>query len=120
MACDSVLVGGEKVTIQKIFRLSDGRLAGISGTYGMGLRLIDRPTIDNSTHALILAADGSVTTIESELREFPLDTPAAIGSGSHLAIGAMLAGASARRAVEIACERDPWSGGAVMVYDATP
>lgn len=37
------------------------------------------------------------------------------GSGERLAIGAMAAGASAERAVEIACRFDPQSGGEITV-----
>lgn len=37
----------------------------------------------------------------------------AIGSGDRYAVGAFRAGVSARRALEIATELDPWSGGPV-------
>lgn len=43
--------------------------------------------------------------------------PWAWGSGTDLAIGAMLAGASARRAVEIACQVDNGSGGTITEID---
>jgi hypothetical protein len=39
----------------------------------------------------------------------------AVGSGAKAAMGAMAAGASAKRAVEIACEIDPYSGIPVVV-----
>ena len=39
----------------------------------------------------------------------------ALGSGAGYAIAAMLAGADAKRAVEIACQLDPSSGGKVKV-----
>lgn len=39
------------------------------------------------------------------------------GSGSVVAMGAMLAGADAKQAVEIAMQLDPWTGGEVDVID---
>jgi len=39
----------------------------------------------------------------------------AIGSGQHAALGAMLAGADAMRAVEIACKVDPHSEGPIQI-----
>ena len=45
------------------------------------------------------------------------DAPWAWGSGTDLAIGAMLAGTSARRAVEIACQVDNGSGGVITEID---
>lgn len=42
--------------------------------------------------------------------------PQAIGSGSEFAMGAMLAGASVVRAVEIACALDEGTSAPVMVY----
>jgi len=43
--------------------------------------------------------------------------PIAIGAGGELAIGAMLAGASAYDAVQLICERTNHSGGKVWAYD---
>ena len=44
----------------------------------------------------------------------------AIGSGTKLALGAMDAGRSAKRAVEIACGRDPYTAGPVVTMRLTP
>lgn len=44
----------------------------------------------------------------------------AIGSGSKLAMGAMEAGASAQRAVEIACKRDPYTALPVVTMRLKP
>ena len=41
----------------------------------------------------------------------------ALGSGSHLAIGARSAGASVKESIEIAIEHDSGSGGVALVYD---
>ena len=43
--------------------------------------------------------------------------PQAFGSGASFALGAMRAGADARRAVEIACGLDVYSGGGIQVVD---
>ena len=45
------------------------------------------------------------------------DKQAAIGSGGSFAVGAMLAGATARKAVEIAIERDANTGFDVISLD---
>lgn len=41
----------------------------------------------------------------------------AVGSGEHAALGAMMAGADARKAVEIACQIDTASGGDICVFE---
>lgn len=43
--------------------------------------------------------------------------PAAIGSGRDFAITALDLGKSPREAVEMACKRDVWSGGEILVID---
>lgn len=43
--------------------------------------------------------------------------PFALGIGSDYAMGAILAGASAERAVEIACELDTHCGGEIVVME---
>lgn len=47
----------------------------------------------------------------------PIGLPFALGTGERWALGAMLAGASPERAVEIAIECDLFSGGGVDVVD---
>lgn len=41
----------------------------------------------------------------------------AIGSGADWAEGAMLANMDSRTAVEIACQKDPYSGGRILTFD---
>lgn len=43
--------------------------------------------------------------------------PTAFGSGDHFALGAMLAGKTAKEAVEIACKVDTQSGGRIRVIN---
>lgn len=45
-----------------------------------------------------------------------LNEPSAIGSGSHIALGAMDYGASAYEAVKIAAGRDIYTGGKIRTY----
>jgi ATP-dependent protease HslVU (ClpYQ) peptidase subunit len=59
-----------------------------------------------------------MTTIATDGRSMAadgqsIDPPFAIGSGMDFALGAMDAGKSPAEAVEIACRRDPHSGGEV-------
>jgi ATP-dependent protease HslVU (ClpYQ) peptidase subunit len=115
MSCsmDMVVTTGRK----KVHRLGDGRIVGCSGNSANIIRFVawleggDKPEIKDSFAALILEADGSTFQFCEQLVPMPVDLPAALGSGVHFAVGAMLAGASPRRAVEIASSRDPHSGG---------
>ncbi len=45
-----------------------------------------------------------------------IEPPVADGGGFQMALGAMLAGASAERAIEIVMERSGWAAGGVDVY----
>lgn len=72
---------------------------------------------DDWTLIVIDRADGMVIIENSSPYPIPLVPPYAIGSGRDFAMGAMLAGASARQAVEIACARDIYSGGAIQSVD---
>jgi ATP-dependent protease HslVU (ClpYQ) peptidase subunit len=63
--------------------------------------------------ALVLYDDGLVVLYDHELSRVTVELPYAIGTGSQLALGAMLAGASPEQAVKIAASRDVWSGGAI-------
>lgn len=47
----------------------------------------------------------------------PLYTPAAMGSGSEYALGALLAGATPKEAVHIASKLDVYTGGRIKLYD---
>lgn len=115
MSCsmDMVVATGRK----KVRRLDDGRIVGCSGNVASIVRFLDwldggeKPNIEEGFGALILNSDGSVNQFCEQLVPMTVDLPIAIGSGVHFAVGAMLAGASPRRAVEIASSRDPHSGG---------
>jgi hypothetical protein len=73
---------------------------------------------DTSWTLLVIEKDGRVI-IYGDKSPYPLEVtaPYTMGSGRDFAMGAMLAGASAKEAVEIACTRDVWSGLPVQVVD---
>lgn len=62
----------------------------------------------------LVVRDGQVYWYDHSLVPVPCGTPAAAGSGAAFAMGAMLAGASAKQAVEIATRLDECSGGKVQ------
>lgn len=66
-----------------------------------------------SWELVVLRPDGTITTYTNNIPHgsAAYDLPFATGSGGELALGAMLAGASAVEAVEVACRADIYSGG---------
>ncbi|GAC1333102.1 MAG: hypothetical protein NVSMB20_05320 [Bradyrhizobium sp.] len=127
LASDSISTLGAIATchFRKIARAPDGTLvAAAGGTLACGalLRWVDGGmagplglsnddftalAVNQDGELHFLSGDGSLTRIEADFF--------AIGSGSELALGAMAAGVSARRAVEIACQFDGHSGGEIRV-----
>jgi ATP-dependent HslUV protease subunit HslV len=70
----------------------------------------EMPQTPDSFTVMVVTEQGVYCYIDS-LRPIPLgQIPWALGTGADYALGAMDAGASARRAVEIACARDTGSG----------
>lgn len=105
--------------IEKVRKLDDGRILGVSGTLDdmeAAVRWFneggDKPKIDENTSLLLLTAAGA-SIYESNLLAQPCALPVAIGSGMDLAIGAMEAGRSPTEAVEIAARRDTDTGGTI-------
>lgn len=141
IACDSQETGAYTERCAKLYRLTDGRIAGTTGDSGLSLKMIRY--LDGEIGAdewfwtwggygeasLILVGkkhwtntDGSQESergcwiIDSDsLEEIPARLPAAVGSGSLLAMGAMEAGCSPKKAVKIAIRRDPYCGGPIVV-----
>ena len=68
---------------------------------------------------LLLVIDRNGMWVYDDKSPHPLKViaPWTMGSGRDWAMGAMLAGASAKEAVEIACSRDVWSGPPVKVVN---
>lgn len=108
--------GEPAMPVQKLYRLEDGRILGYSGTINNVPRLIHAfkkgKQLRRSTDCelLVLSEDG-ILHVDSLGGVVPCAGPYyAIGSGAHAALGALDAGASLRRAMKIAADRDPFTG----------
>lgn len=123
VAADSLCVGECRHRVQKLVRI-DGKIIGCSGGWSDANRFIrwvkegcpaeDTPELSEEFNALVVHPDGSYIVFENALEPMTFDDPFfAIGSGQAAAMGAMRAGANAKRAVEIACDVDPYSLGPV-------
>lgn len=126
MAADTRAYSGYKTPIgekQKIQRLPDGTLIGVSTTIpGAGEALIEwyvkgcvhPPVIDEKKFTiLVVKPDGSAFYANDEFTfSGPLKADYfAIGSGADYAVGAFEAGADVFTAMRIALKLDPWTGG---------
>lgn len=125
MVCDSkATFGGEWFPVKKVFR-HDKELFGFAGTQSEGIRWLDwysagqrgkMPSITNVS-IMILSPEEGVRLVEGSGTLFSVERHFyAIGSGSTAAMGAYMAGKDAKRSVEIACQIDAGSGGAVVVH----
>lgn len=133
MAADSRL-GAETRhgSFTKIVRAQDGAILGVAG-HATDLSILAR-WYKNFSHGyhkigddvawakfskdfegLILQPDGTLLAIEYDGTYFEHPLPAAIGSGLRYAYGALDAGATPEKAVEIACGRDSFSDLPVLV-----
>lgn len=130
IACDGEILAADTqmssdyidaIEFKKIFKVEDGFYAGFAGECRVIVAVVewlrggDRPDVDKDADlTALLIRNGSGYTMEAPFfKEYPIALPAAAGSGSVFAIGAMDAGASAREAVEIAIRRDLSTGGKV-------
>ncbi len=122
VAADSGLSHGDLIYsgYAKIWRKKDdGSIVGVAGDAGLSAKFQkwaaeggERPVIGNSEEgsAVIVSSDGKILVVDSHNEPFrPPTAFYALGSGFELAMGAMAAGASAQRAVEIACKYDQGS-----------
>lgn len=119
MAAD-YLVGDEFAGYEKIQPILKGRWAGgwagICGHFYPAMALLaeiqkpepERRSEDDETTLLIVPPGaGRPLTITWEVTPVPVPRgPYAMGSGAQAAMGAMLSGASAERAVRLACRLD--------------
>lgn len=116
----------------KIFKLKDGRYLAGAGYYDQIVEVV--AWIDEGAHpdkkpklpedegsSLLLVEEGAAYWLTwPYLRTVLVRDPfVAIGSGGEFALGAMAAGANARKAVEIACRFDPHSGKGVHSVKVT-
>lgn len=72
---------------------------------------------ENAWTLLIIDSDGARMIEKGCPYPVGVEYPFALGSGREVAYGAMDAGASPRRAIEIACLRDTGTSGAIMTID---
>lgn len=73
-----------------------------------------RPALNEEGCINVLKWDGNTLwCFENRLAPFPVSVPHAIGSGCEKAMGALFAGADAKRAVEIAAQLDAHTGGKI-------
>lgn len=72
---------------------------------------------DNYATVIVIDKDGQCTEYGCEPVPITIAQPEAWGSGANVAMGALDAGANAIRAVQIACQRDPFCGFGVDVFD---
>lgn len=124
MVCDSKCSSdSEWFPMTKVYR-HDGALLGLSGSVRDAVAWIKwytdgkrdkMPKVDSFTGLVLrkeglfcVSSDGFEMLIEREFH--------GIGSGGGIAVGAFMAGASPKRAVEIACRVDAMSGGDVIVH----
>lgn len=132
---DTMLLG----SCQKIWRLDTDFGPGnpavwvtFTGQYQDGMQFLNwymlgqphdnRPTLDESFAALVWdPATRTLWRYEHRLAMYVIQAPFyACGSGREYALGAMMAGANAEAAVEIACILDVWSKGPVRSSNAPP
>ena len=105
---------------RKVFRNEDGALLGVCGCMSALAQLRDwfmaggdddPPELkDQDSEGLLIRSDGVAEWIGAGRKRIEMSGDFfAIGSGFHVAMGALAAGATAERAVEIACDLDSHS-----------
>lgn len=126
---DGLSVNGDLVVDNKFKKLYlvDGACIGIAGSAYCGLAFVkwwkdghdpkNYPAMREDSGCLVVYQDG---TAEEYTGRTPVPIPApsppiAFGTGDMIALGAMAAGADARRAVEIACQLCTTCGGEIQV-----
>lgn len=102
--------------VQKIFRAPDGSLFGVAGRIGDLARFKawmlagqpkERPEFnEEDSEALIVRPDGKVEWYGKNDNTEIIGKFHAIGSGFRIAMGALAAGADAKRAIEICADLD--------------
>lgn len=119
MAADSKTdMDGISDTVKKLHKARNGDILGFAGDVGAGLKFFhwyDSNRVDSvdlgDTCVLVLHPSGKMTLWDSSMHPMTVTRPVfAIGSGGLAALAAMLAGADAKKAVQISCKLDPASG----------
>lgn len=126
IAGDGRMVAGDMIVdeaTKKLWRAADGSAVGGSGEvtelallrewFRAGEPKDTLPKISDKVCVLILRRDGRVEWMDHHFTPVPWAAPTAIGVGDEMAIGAMLAGKSPRRAVELVASRMMGVGGRI-------
>jgi hypothetical protein len=106
---------GMRSSITKIFRMEDGTLLAMEGAAGDALLLVKWayegfdpahfPRLANHANLWVIKPDGAVSSFEGTPVPMDLhDKTFVAGTGRGLAKGALAMGASARQAVQVACD----------------
>jgi hypothetical protein len=116
------MVGGWKAqySVKKVFAIGSdkGLIAACSGNYSSACAFMewlrnpgeDRPELADDTSILVVEALDRLRVYEGS-GDFPISAPfVALGSGMPPATAAMIMGASAKRAIEIASMLDDGTG----------
>jgi ATP-dependent protease HslVU (ClpYQ) peptidase subunit len=127
VASDSALSVGEWIgthTTKKIHRLSDTSVVAIVGGLYHAIALLEwikgyemgeRPNVEDNAQCIKFVKENGVIRIfmygQSSHHEIEAPRVMAWGSGTPVALGALLAGASALDAVKIAAQVDPYTKG---------
>lgn len=131
LAADAcMIVDGRKYRYSgKIKRLKNGCLVGFAGIVSTGQALMEwletaddnkkpETTEEEDAEAILISPTGNIMFCDRNGGMiWTEDRQAAIGSGGDLALGALLSGATAVQAVQLAIERDPNSGFEVISLD---
>lgn len=131
---DGVIVGDTQATgdyvfrVKKVARLPGGVLVGYAGGLiqcQAALAWISSgcegdPPDFSDAQLMMITPDGKIWVAEGALPAYTTSSKfLAIGSGGSIAMGAMAAGASAKRAVQIACELDDGTSAPINSYKLT-
>ena len=122
MACESQQRGDhiDQIVSKKIWRVGKS-IVGVAGEASEGLIFVDwlksdtkdvKPELSDGFDAMVLT-DKGVFWYGQRLVAIECGIPSAIGSGGDYAMGAMMAGSTPKKAVEIAKKLDPGSSGPV-------
>lgn len=133
LAADSQFGGQfiEQAPIEKIVHLANGCVVAGAGTMTdvrriaawveEGAERAKYPSLDDCSETFVIDERGiSWFGPGSGGIPLPLPAPTAIGSGGSFAVAAMLAGATAAQAVEIACRLDAESSLPVQTWERPP
>ncbi len=128
IASDSLMVGGyiDQVQAKKLWRIGD-KIVGGAGAYTSVLEFVEwakdgfnpdkKPSLPEDSFEALMVTKSKILYFDNRLIAMVPGRPASIGSGTRFAMGAMLAGADPRQAVNIAKRLDTNTGGKTVVME---